>query len=142
MCADKVANPDEPFLVALQIIRGDDNFPWVDQSLGANIRRRWAITFIFGLVHGFGFSFALRETLQFAGAHLLTSLFSFNIGVELGQLFVLAITVPILALLFRKVLPEVGGAMGKAIREFRQSVSGKTTDTEESQLEAKKMEKS
>ena len=54
------------------------------------LRRRWLITFGFGLVHGFGFSFALRDTLQFAGSHLLTSLLSFNVGVELGQLLVLA----------------------------------------------------
>ena len=40
----------------------------------SNVHRRWMITFAFGLVHGFGFSFALRETLQFAGSHLLTSL--------------------------------------------------------------------
>ena len=59
------------------------------------------ITFGFGLVHGFGFSFALRETLQFAGSHLLASLVSFNIGVEIGQIFVLAMMVPALALLFR-----------------------------------------
>ena len=52
------------------------------------------ITFAFGLVHGFGFSFALRETLQFAGSHLLTSLLSFNVGVELGQLLVLAAAGP------------------------------------------------
>jgi len=37
-------------------------------------------------VHGFGFSFALRETLQFAGDYLLTALFGFNLGVEIGQL--------------------------------------------------------
>ena len=49
------------------------------------------IAFAFGLVHGFGFSFALQETLQFAGSHLVTSLVSFNVGVELGQLLVLAI---------------------------------------------------
>ena len=54
-----------------------------------NVHRRWMITFAFGLVHGFGFSFALRETLQFAGSHLLTSLVSFNVGVELGQMLVL-----------------------------------------------------
>ena len=48
------------------------------------------MTFAFGLVHGFGFSFALRESLQFAGSHLLTSLLAFNVGVELGQLLVLA----------------------------------------------------
>ena len=66
----------------------------------------WTIAFAFGLVHGFGFSFALRESLQFAGAHLLTSLLSFNIGVELGQLAVLAIIVPALHVLFRFVVAE------------------------------------
>jgi len=40
------------------------------------------------------FSFALRQTLQFAGSHLLTSLLSFNIGVELGQLLVLVLAHP------------------------------------------------
>ena len=64
------------------------------------------VAFGFGLVHGFGFSFALRETLQFAGAHLLTSLLSFNIGVELGQLLVLLALVPALDLLFRYVVAE------------------------------------
>ena len=47
------------------------------------------------LIHGFGFSFALRDTLQFAGNHLLTSLFSFNVGVELGQLLVVALLAPV-----------------------------------------------
>jgi len=68
--------------------------------------RRWMITFGFGLVHGFGFSFALRNTLQFAGSHLLTSLLSFNIGVEIGQIFVLALMVPALKILFRYVVEE------------------------------------
>jgi hypothetical protein len=66
----------------------------------------WTIAFAFGLVHGFGFSFALRESLQFAGAHLLTSLLSFNVGVELGQLTVLAIMVPAVHALFRFVVEE------------------------------------
>jgi formate/nitrite transporter FocA (FNT family) len=64
------------------------------------------MAFGFGLVHGFGFSFALRESLQFAGSHLLTSLLSFNVGVELGQLAVLVVMVPVLQLLFRFVVPE------------------------------------
>ena len=68
--------------------------------------RRWIITFFFGLVHGFGFSFVLRDTLQFAGSHILTSLLSFNIGVELGQLLVLALFVPALNLLFRYVVAQ------------------------------------
>jgi hypothetical protein len=69
-------------------------------------QRRWVMAFAFGLVHGFGFSFALRESLQFAGAHLLTSLLSFNVGVELGQLLVLVLIVPALHLLFRFVVAE------------------------------------
>ncbi len=83
----------------------------LENITGANVRRRWAITFIFGLVHGFGFSFALRETLQFAGSHLLTSLLSFNIGVELGQLLVLVLLVPALDLLFRYVVAERMGTI-------------------------------
>ena len=68
--------------------------------------RRWMMAFGFGLVHGFGFAFALRQTLQFAGSHLLTSLLAFNVGVELGQVFMLALMVPALILLFRYVVPE------------------------------------
>ncbi len=78
----------------------------VENIVGVKLRQRWLITFAFGLVHGFGFSFALRETLQFAGSHLLMSLLSFNVGVELGQLLVLAVLVPSLALLFRFVVSE------------------------------------
>jgi uncharacterized membrane protein YwaF len=44
--------------------------------------------------------------LQFAGSHLLTSLLSFNVGVELGQLLVLCLFVPALTLLFRYVVAE------------------------------------
>jgi len=73
---------------------------------GATVHRRWIIAFGFGLVHGFGFSFALRQTLQFAGSHLLTSLLSFNLGVELGQLLVLVLLIPLLELLFRFVIAE------------------------------------
>jgi len=73
---------------------------------GVSVQRRWMITFVFGLVHGFGFSFALRETLQFAGSHLLTSLLAFNIGVELGQILVLALLIVLLEGLFRFVVAE------------------------------------
>ena len=78
----------------------------VSSSSGSALKRRWLITFGFGLVHGFGFSFALRQTLQFAGSHLLTSLLSFNIGVELGQLLVLVLLIPALGVLFRYVVVE------------------------------------
>ena len=81
----------------------------LENIVGAKVQHRWIIAFGFGLVHGFGFSFALRQTLQFAGSHLLLSLLSFNLGVELGQLMVLAILVPALYLLFRVVVePRMG----------------------------------
>src|SRR4029078_11855304 len=76
-----------------------------------SVQRRWVLAFAFGLVYGFGFSFALRETLQFAGSHLVTSLLSFNVGVELGQLLVLAVLVPALQLLFRYVVAERVGTI-------------------------------
>ena len=63
--------------------------------------RRWITAFVFGLVHGFAFSFALGQTLQFAGSHLVTAVLSFNGGIELGQLLALVLTIPVLAVLFR-----------------------------------------
>jgi len=83
----------------------------LENIVSPQLKRRWLITFGFGLVHGFGFSFALRQTLQFAGTHLLTSLLSFNIGVELGQLLVLVVFIPALGLLFRYVVAERMGTI-------------------------------
>ncbi len=57
---------------------------------------RWPLAFGFGLVHGFGFSFALGQTLQFAGGNLVSALLAFNVGVEAGQLLVLLAAVPLL----------------------------------------------
>jgi len=88
-------------LIAISIL-----YMAIENVLGTNLGRRWMITFGFGLVHGFAFSFALRDALQFAGSHLLTSLLSFNLGVELGQLLVLAVLVPVLENLFRFVVAE------------------------------------
>ena len=83
----------------------------LENIVAANVMHRWVITFAFGLVHGFGFSFALRDTLQFAGSHLLTSLLAFNVGVEAGQLLVLLLVVPALNLLFRHVVAERMGTI-------------------------------
>jgi HupE / UreJ protein len=78
---------------------------------GSSVQRRWMMAFGFGLVHGFGFSFALRQSLQFAGSHLLASLLSFNVGVELGQLLVLILLIPLLQLLFRFTVAERMGVI-------------------------------
>jgi hypothetical protein len=73
----------------------------IENAVSPGMRMRWVLAFGFGLIHGFGFSFALSETLQFAGDHVLLALLSFNLGVELGQLFVLILLIPVLWLLFR-----------------------------------------
>jgi hypothetical protein len=88
-------------LIALSIV-------WMalENIVGARLERRWLYAFGFGLVHGFGFSFHLSESLQFAGANLATALFAFNVGVELGQLLVVAVAIPALVLLFRHVVAE------------------------------------
>ena len=80
----------------------------IENVLGARLRRRWVLAFAFGLVHGFGFAFGLQQLLQFAGSHLMTSLLAFNLGVELGQLAVLAVLIPALNLLFRYVKESIG----------------------------------
>jgi hypothetical protein len=77
----------------------------LENIVGADLRRRWLIAGLFGLIHGFGFSYGLQENLQFAGSHLLVSLFSFNLGIEIGQLAVLAVMLPALAVVRRYVLP-------------------------------------
>jgi hypothetical protein len=79
--------------------------------LRSAVTRRWMVTFGFGLVHGFGFSFALRDSLQLAGSHVLTSLLSFNVGVELGQLLVLVVAIPALNALFRYGIAERMGTI-------------------------------
>lgn len=84
----------------------------LENIVGAgSLQRRWMIAFGFGLVHGFGFSFALRQSLQFAGSHMLTSLLSFNVGVELGQLLVLILLIPVLQLFFRYAVAERMGTI-------------------------------
>ena len=93
-------------LIAISIV-----YMAFENIVGANLQRRWAVTFGFGLVHGFGFSFLLRERLQFAGDHLVTSLLAFNVGVEIGQLLVLLVTIPVLALVFRFIVAERMGTI-------------------------------
>jgi hypothetical protein len=88
-------------LIALSIV-----FMAIENIIGARLERRWLFAFAFGLVHGFGFSFLLRESLQFAGAHLVTSLLAFNVGVELGQLLVVVLAIPVLSWLFRRHVDE------------------------------------
>jgi hydrogenase/urease accessory protein HupE len=59
---------------------------------------RWLIAFGFGLIHGFGFASALQELIV-RKANLLLSVVSFNAGVEMGQLMVFFVMLPVLYLL-------------------------------------------
>ncbi|MDG2420531.1 MAG: HupE/UreJ family protein, partial [Gammaproteobacteria bacterium] len=88
-------------LIALSIV-----YMAFENIVGAKLEHRWMVTFGFGLVHGFGFSFLFSETLQFAGGHLFSSLLAFNIGVEIGQLFILILVIPILNLVFKYFVEE------------------------------------
>lgn len=78
----------------------------LENILGPKLYRRWILALAFGLIYGFGFSFALWQKLQFAGSHPVTAALAFNLGLELGQLVVLALTIPLFAALFRSVIPE------------------------------------
>jgi hypothetical protein len=87
-------------VIALSIV-----YMALEDIIGVDFRRRLLLTMVFGLAHGFGFSYGLKEDLQFAGSHLMVSLFAFNIGVEIGQLLVLMVMLPAIALVTRYVLP-------------------------------------
>ena len=57
--------------------------------------RRWLVSFAFGLVHGFGFANVLKE-MNLPTSGLVASLLFFNIGVEVGQILIVALVVPLL----------------------------------------------
>ena len=59
------------------------------------VSRRWAVGFVFGLVHGFGFAGALRE-VGLPAEGLASVLLGFNLGVEAGQALIVAALVPVL----------------------------------------------
>jgi hydrogenase/urease accessory protein HupE len=75
-------------MIALSIV-----YIAVENVLGKGKSRRWLTTLIFGLVHGFGFAGMLADSLP--EERVLLPLFSFNLGVELGQLLVLCIVLPL-----------------------------------------------
>jgi HupE/UreJ protein len=78
------------------------------------VRRRWAVAFTFGLVHGFGFASVLAD-LGLHGANLALSLVGFNTGVELGQMLVVLAVLPLAFVsrhtwLYRRAFMPAGSA--------------------------------
>ncbi|HEX2855002.1 MAG TPA: HupE/UreJ family protein [Opitutaceae bacterium] len=82
----------EPLIAASIVFVGVENL----LRRGAEPKGRWALTFVFGLIHGFGFASVLRELgVGEGGRGLAMPLFTFNFGVELGQIAIAAVVLPI-----------------------------------------------
>jgi hypothetical protein len=79
--------------------------------------RRWLVAFGFGLIHGFGFASVLQE-LGLPADALLLALLGFNLGVELGQLAIVVVFLPLAWMLrgswFYRRLVFVGGSLAIA----------------------------
>ncbi|KAB2329517.1 HupE/UreJ family protein [Cytobacillus depressus] len=63
-------------------------------------KNRWIVTLLFGLIHGFGFAGILQE-MELSRSTIASSLLFFNVGVEIGQIAVIALALPLL-FLFRR----------------------------------------
>lgn len=64
------------------------------------IRHRWSITFLFGLIHGLGFASILRD-MSIPKSHLAVALLNFNLGIEAVQLLLVLLLLPLLSFLFK-----------------------------------------
>lgn len=97
LAALSLVNPPASFIepaIALSIVYvGADNL----LRRGGRDARAW-IAFAFGFIHGFGFAYVLRE-MDLPARALGWSLFSFNVGVEIGQLLIVAAVASALAAL-------------------------------------------
>jgi len=70
------------------------------QALRLSERLPWLVAFLFGLLHGFGFAGALRE-IGLPESDVPVALLTFNLGVEAGQMLIIAAVLAALALLRR-----------------------------------------
>ncbi len=88
------SNIIEPLIAATIVYVGLDNIVRKDK---VTTKQRCILTFFFGLIHGFGFAGVLREMgISSIETGILVPLFSFNLGVELGQIAVAAIVLPLI----------------------------------------------
>ncbi len=112
-------------LAALQIISLPSR--WVESAIAASVvlaavnnlypvveRKRWLVAFTFGLIHGFGFASVLTE-LGLPKDALVLSLLGFNLGVEIGQLAIVAVFLPVAYMLRNTVFYRKGVFVGGSI---------------------------
>jgi hydrogenase/urease accessory protein HupE len=84
----------EPLIAATIVYVGLENIVRKDK---VTTKQRCILTFFFGLIHGFGFAGVLREMgISSIETGILVPLFSFNLGVELGQITVASIVLPLI----------------------------------------------
>lgn len=88
----------EPLVAASVVFVSAENY------VVRNASHRWWVATVFGFVHGFAFAGALGEMGLPQGAKL-TALVCFNLGVELGQVGIVLLTVPLLTAIERRVSP-------------------------------------
>ncbi|TWA90025.1 HupE/UreJ family protein [Bradyrhizobium stylosanthis] len=86
----------EPTIAASIVFVAAENF------FSRDVDRRWRVAFLFGLIHGFGFAGALRE-IGLPPDAIVPALAAFNVGVEIGQIAIVAIAMPVLGLLDRLI---------------------------------------
>ncbi len=90
----------EPLIALSIVVVGADNLlRGADPTKSRDLRM--GIAFVFGLIHGFGFAYVLRE-FGLPDAQLAWSLFSFNLGVEIGQLAIVVVVAVLLEMLRRR----------------------------------------
>ena len=112
-------------LAALQIVSLPSR--WVESAIAASVvlaaannlfplveRKRWLVAFTFGLIHGFGFASVLTE-LGLPKDALVLSLLGFNVGVETGQLAIVAAFLPFAYLLRNTTFYRKGIFVGGSI---------------------------
>lgn len=83
----------------------------VENFFVQNAEKRWRITFPFGLIHGFGFAGALAE-IDLPRAKVPLALVMFNLGVEVGQLGVVGVVLPLIMVLSRHKQFRTWGVRG------------------------------
>ena len=79
----------EPLIAATIVYAALENF------FSSDIHRRWITAFLLGLLHGFGFAGVL-QAYGLPEGELATALISFNVGVELGQVAIILLAMPLL----------------------------------------------
>ena len=112
-------------LAALRVVELPSR--WVESAIAASVvlaaannlwplveRRRWAVAFGFGLIHGFGFASVLAE-LGLPAQSLVLSLLGFNLGVEVGQLAIVAAFLPLAYALRSTAFYRVGVFTGGSL---------------------------